>query len=154
MKMKTRAIIFDLFGTLVPQFPMDRFESSLREMASYVGLDYQTFFNAWIGQTNIRRQTGSFSSFREEIAWICQQNNVEPSEEGLTKGEGSNGQYTFLVEPLPKLDWTGETGFETDGVNPDQADSGTEFNFSVSYSHPLDLPAVVSQVLIDLNDDG
>ena len=82
--MKTRAVIFDLFGTLVQQFPLERFEASLCKMSAAVGLDYQTFFDAWTGQTNIRRHTGSFPSFREEIAWICEQNNVNPSEEGLT----------------------------------------------------------------------
>ncbi len=97
MKMNIRVIIFDLFGTLVQQFPLDRFETSLREMASHVGLDYQTFFNAWIGQTNTRRQTGAFSSFREEIARICQQNSIDPSEKGLSEAIRLRYEFTRSV---------------------------------------------------------
>lgn len=101
--MKTRAVIFDLFGTLVRQFPLEKFKTSLCKMSAAVGLDYQTFFDAWTGQTNIRRHTGSFPSFREEIAWICEQNNISPSEEGLTTAIQARYDFTRSIL-LPRSD--------------------------------------------------
>lgn len=95
--MKTRAVIFDLFGTLVGQFPVDLFETSLRRMSAAVGLDYQAFSEAWTGQTNVRRHTGAFSSFREEIAWICEQHGVTPSDEGLTTAIGVRYDFTRSI---------------------------------------------------------
>jgi putative hydrolase of the HAD superfamily len=85
MRMTARAVIFDLFGTLVYPFPSDRFEQSLQQMAEAVGVDYQSFSHAWTGQTNIRRQTGAFPSFREEIMWICRQRGITPSDSGLNR---------------------------------------------------------------------
>ena len=92
--MKTRAVIFDLFGTLVHQFPVDRFKVSLSDMAAAVGLDHQTFFRAWTSETNIQRHTGAFPSLREEIAWICRKNGVEPSDEGLTRAIRLRCEFT------------------------------------------------------------
>ncbi|HUW33708.1 MAG TPA: HAD-IA family hydrolase [Planctomycetota bacterium] len=66
-------------------------------MSAAIGLDYQTFFDAWTGQTNIRRHTGSFPSFREEIGWICQRNGLAPSEEGLTKAIQVRYDFTRMV---------------------------------------------------------
>ncbi len=83
--MKYKAIIFDLFGTLVGQFPLDQIEKSLSEMASTVGLDYETFFNAWAKDIKFKRHTGEFPSLREEIRWICNKKNVTPTNEALDK---------------------------------------------------------------------
>ena len=105
-RMEIRAVIFDLFGTLVQQFPLDRFKASLRQMSAAVGLDYQTFFDAWTGQTSVRRHTGSFPSFREEIAWICEQNDVTPSEEGLTTAVRLRYEFTRSVL-IPRPDAVG-----------------------------------------------
>jgi len=100
---KTKAVIFDLFGTLVSQFPADRFEVSLREMAEAVGLGYQTFFDAWTGKTGVQqRHTGAFPSFREEIRWICERNGVQPSDEGLAKAARLRYEFTkSVLRPRP-----------------------------------------------------
>jgi len=44
---------------------------------------------------------------------------------------------TIFVEPcgaLPTLTWTGETGFESDGVNPDTGYSNTFFEYRITYT--------------------
>ncbi|MCK5318070.1 MAG: hypothetical protein KAJ55_09150 [Anaerolineales bacterium] len=54
----------------------------------------------------------------------------------------------------PTLAWTGETGYETDGVIPDNAQSGSYFAFRVEYTDVnYDLPATI-QVWVDADDSG
>jgi CSLREA domain-containing protein len=58
------------------------------------------------------------------------------------------------VEQPPFLDWTGEAGYLSDGVNPDSGFQATPFNFRVKYTdYNYDVPAPI-QVWIDRNDDG
>ena len=95
--MRTRAVIFDLFGTLVYQFPLDRFQESLDEMASTVGLDHQTFFDAWTKETSFKRQTGAFPSFREELQWICDSRGVTVSSESMEKAIRLRYSFTESV---------------------------------------------------------
>ncbi|HIA28357.1 MAG TPA: HAD family hydrolase [Planctomycetes bacterium] len=42
-----QAIFFDLFGTLVPNLPIDRWQSAAEEMARHLDLDPVSFSNAW-----------------------------------------------------------------------------------------------------------
>ena len=54
----------------------------------------------------------------------------------------------------PVLGWTGETGYSTDGANPDSAAAGSDFEFRVEYSDSEnDAPALI-QLWIDENADG
>ncbi|MGA1864876.1 MAG: hypothetical protein ACMUHX_07425 [bacterium] len=75
----------------------------------------------------------------------------------VISGLGSNLNYFLLVpEPVNNavLEWVGTEGFETDGVDPDQAYEGTKFEFSVSYRDPLNNPPIVPHVWIDQDDNG
>ncbi|MBW2171742.1 MAG: hypothetical protein JRF69_07140, partial [Deltaproteobacteria bacterium] len=54
----------------------------------------------------------------------------------------------------PTLAWTGDPGYESDGVDPDVGDSGSYFNFRVEYTHPDNYPPTINEVWIDLNDNG
>jgi hypothetical protein len=68
------------------------------------------------------------------------------------KGEPTSDHPISLEAAV--LEWAGSSDFETDGVDPDQADEGTEFKFSVSYRDQLDNPPISTQVWIDTNDNG
>jgi hypothetical protein len=68
------------------------------------------------------------------------------------KGEPTSDHPISLQ--AAKLEWAGSTGFETDGVDPDQADEGTEFKFSVSYRDQSNNPPLSRQVWIDTNNNG
>jgi hypothetical protein len=58
------------------------------------------------------------------------------------------------VEQAPMLVWTGETGYLSDGANPDSAPSGSTFTFRVKYKDTNnDAPSYIN-LLIDTNDDG
>ena len=45
--MPIRAVIFDLYGTLVPEFPHEEFYASIDHIATVVGADVEAFRDAW-----------------------------------------------------------------------------------------------------------
>ena len=53
------AVIFDLFGTLVPEFPRSTFYETVADMADALGVDPPRFRAEW-DRTGIDRQTGAF----------------------------------------------------------------------------------------------
>ena len=77
------------------------------------------------------------------------------NDKGQAQGVGSGPNYLSLtVTEPPQLDWAGGTGFTSDGVNPDQGDSGDLFTFKVQYTDATNIAPEVKMVWIDLNDDG
>lgn len=55
---------------------------------------------------------------------------------------------------VPTLNWTGEAGFEADGVAPDSGTGGTSFEFRVKYTDGNNDPPASIALLVDRNDDG
>ena len=62
--------MFDLFGTLVPEFSRSDFYDAVRKMARIVGADAGLFEAAWKG-TALERQTGGFRTVEENVRSIC-----------------------------------------------------------------------------------
>ena len=56
-----RAVLFDFFGTLVPNFKLSEHKSLLREMASAVGAPAEPFVERWLG----RLRSGQRACFRQ-----------------------------------------------------------------------------------------
>ena len=54
-----RAAIFDLFGTLVPEFPRTAFYETVRAAAAMLGVDPAAFEEQW-NRTALPRQTGAY----------------------------------------------------------------------------------------------
>lgn len=81
--MKFKAIIFDLFGTLV-----DDFGSSVgqmhHEMAAALSVPYEQFITLW-GQTAKMRIIGAFETVEANIKYVCDNINVSPTAEQLEK---------------------------------------------------------------------
>ena len=46
--MKYKAVIFDMFGTLVDSFPQDDYNALLTEMANIVGVEPRLFNETWV----------------------------------------------------------------------------------------------------------
>lgn len=42
-------------------------------------------------------------------------------------------EIASLIDDPPILDWTGDVGYQTDGVEPDEGNAGTTFTFKVMY---------------------
>jgi hypothetical protein len=76
--------------------------------------------------------------------------------------ESKNAAYEFQFKGTPvvntnnapSLSWTSEVGYTTDGVDPDSAIGGTDFEFRVTYTDADNQAPTVMQVWIDSNDNG
>ena len=78
--MRYDAVIFDLFGTLVPSFGGEPYEACLREMAAALGADAEAFGRLWIDdEIGSRRITGGFDSEGACIEHICRLLALSPS---------------------------------------------------------------------------
>ena len=54
---------------------------------------------------------------------------------------------------VPVLDWAGDANYVSDGVHPNEGVDGGDFVFRVEYSDIDDMPPVLAQVWVDLDDD-
>lgn len=73
--MRYRAVIFDLFGTLVENFSRGEYEKTLAEMAAILGAPSQEFNRLWAETFNLR-STGSFPSAEACVEYICRELKV------------------------------------------------------------------------------
>lgn len=82
--MPYQAVIFDLFGTLVPPFPASVFERTLLAMAQELSLNYVDFQRMWDQETWYARATGEFASVEANINSICESLKVVVSLEQVS----------------------------------------------------------------------
>ena len=80
--MRFEAVVFDLFGTLVPEFSKNDFFESVREMARVLGADHERFEEAWT-QTAEARQTGGFATIEDNVRHICGSLGVDPPDDAV-----------------------------------------------------------------------
>ena len=73
------AVVFDLFGTLVPEFSKKDFFQSVRGMAGVLGADPDRFEAAWTGSA-LERQTGGFATVEDNVRHICASLGLEPAD--------------------------------------------------------------------------
>ena len=78
------AVVFDLFGTLVPEFSKKDFFQSVRAMARVLDADPDTFETAWTG-TALERQTGGFATVEDNVRHICASLGLEPADGALAE---------------------------------------------------------------------
>jgi putative hydrolase of the HAD superfamily len=69
--MRFKAVLFDLFGTLVPAFGKEYFENCLGAMADIVGADHADFVRLWTKDTYHDRVTGTFPSTEANARCVC-----------------------------------------------------------------------------------
>jgi putative hydrolase of the HAD superfamily len=68
--MKYKAVIFDLFGTLVDGYSREGYYSALSEMVSILKAPKDEFIKLWM-DTATRRVTGGFPNLVANIEYIC-----------------------------------------------------------------------------------
>jgi putative hydrolase of the HAD superfamily len=73
--MKYKAVIFDLFGTLVDSYSLLEYTSALRETSSLLKLPHNDFAKLW-SDTAERRTLGTFKTLEENLEYICRELNV------------------------------------------------------------------------------
>lgn len=74
-----QAVVFDLFGTLVPEFSKSDFFEAIRAMARVLGADAERFQDAW-DATALDRQTGGFATVEDNVRHLCASLGVDPSD--------------------------------------------------------------------------
>ena len=83
LSVPVRAVIFDLYGTLVPEFPSAEFYGSVTAMAEVLEADRDAFRAGW-DRTAPGRQTGAYATMEDNVRAICAEIGVaEPSEASL-----------------------------------------------------------------------
>ncbi|MFX0073965.1 MAG: HAD family hydrolase, partial [Candidatus Hermodarchaeota archaeon] len=80
--MKIKAIIFDLFGTLIDSFNAREYKKVLSEMASSLSLPEDSFFDLWNSSFN-QRALGTFKTLQESFEFISNQLNMPLNPEGI-----------------------------------------------------------------------
>jgi putative hydrolase of the HAD superfamily len=78
------AVVFDLFGTLVPEFPKQDFLSVLAGMAQILGVERDRFLRGW-DLAAIARQTGAQGDMEASVLAICEQQDVVPTAAALAQ---------------------------------------------------------------------
>lgn len=88
--MKYKAIIFDLFGTLVDSYSVQGYNRLLTDMTSALELPSEDFSKLWTKvwrHTTYERGTGIFKTTEESIRYICNRLKVSVSDENIRKCE-------------------------------------------------------------------
>jgi putative hydrolase of the HAD superfamily len=96
------AVVFDLFGTLVPEFTRREFYGAVEEAARILGADVETFRAEWVA-TAIDRQTGAWTSLDHGVRTICATLGLdEPDEELLAQALAPRAEmYARMFHPRP-----------------------------------------------------
>ena len=81
--MRFSAVLFDLFGTLVPNFPETAFKASLHDMAEILCIDPVKFHRAWAFETWRDRATGAYATIEANLIAICSLLDTSASKDQL-----------------------------------------------------------------------
>lgn len=65
-----KAVIFDFWGTLVPNFSLSEHKAVLAKMADRMGAPREAFVQQWL-DTVVQRMTGEFTSVHANVEAIC-----------------------------------------------------------------------------------
>lgn len=76
--MKYKAVIFDLFGTLVEKFPVDESLAVLEDIAVVLGVDFKEFTRAWWDSFD-ERHSGRYGSLEDDFRCVANKLGVFPS---------------------------------------------------------------------------
>lgn len=79
------AVLFDLYGTLVPEYSKADFYASVAAMAGAVDADGDAFRAAW-DATARARQTGGFTSVEDNVRAICDELGLHPDDDDIARG--------------------------------------------------------------------
>jgi putative hydrolase of the HAD superfamily len=90
--MKYQAVIFDLFGTLIPSFSERGYQKKVKEIASVMQASPEDFWKQW-SATLKESMLGSIPSLEAKIVHICQRLGVRPDALEIRKAEEMFYEY-------------------------------------------------------------
>ncbi len=99
---ETNAVVFDLFGTLVPNFTQDRYGRVASQMAGAVGAPAEPFHRLY-GDTYPLRLTGELATTEENVRYVCERLGLNPPPEWVAEAARLRVELTrcTLLAPLP-----------------------------------------------------
>jgi putative hydrolase of the HAD superfamily len=98
---KYKAVIFDLFGTLVENFSRGDYEKTLTEMATVLGAPPDEFIRLWADTFDLRA-TGVFHSAEACVVHICQELRVPVTDAQVKQTGRIRLDYTSRnIRPRP-----------------------------------------------------
>ena len=97
-----KAVIFDLFGTIIDNFSRAEYYSVLEEMAAILNAPYDKFHRIWLDSFP-ERVTGVHATQKESIEYICHELNVKATETQKKHAFQVRLEYTKRsVRPRPE----------------------------------------------------
>jgi len=94
---KFKAVIFDLFGTLVDCYKVIDYDDTLVKMATILNVPYGKFRRVW-DDTALERNTGAFATTNTSIAAICNRMNVQVHDDVIERA--ANIRRDFVCRTL------------------------------------------------------
>jgi len=95
------AVVFDLYGTLVDEFPRALFFETLEAMADALGAPREAFRADW-EKTAIARQTGAYATVEDNVLAICDAMGVPVRDDGLSRAMALRAEmYDRSFRPKP-----------------------------------------------------
>jgi putative hydrolase of the HAD superfamily len=95
------AVVFDLYGTLVPEFARSDFYATVRSMGEVLGAEADAFREGW-DETAIGRQTGAFHTIGDNLRAVCADLGLSPTDEVIERaGEARLLLYRRWFRPRP-----------------------------------------------------
>ena len=99
--MKYKAVIFDLFGTLVNKFPIDESIDILRQMSAVLSLPADEMVKLWF-ETFDERHGGKFQDLEDDIRYVCKILGIQPGAGQVTEAAQINLDYVAAsITPRP-----------------------------------------------------
>jgi len=96
-----RAVVFDLFGTLVYELPRSDWDAWLDTAAAVLEADRDAFHAAWTA-TAVERQTGRLGDIEENLRTVAARAGAWPSESQITEAlEARTEMYRKWFVPRP-----------------------------------------------------
>ena len=99
---KYKAVIFDLFGTLVDSFTVAEYEATLKHTSLALGVPYDDYRRVWY-ETAYDRNTGVYPTTRAMLEHICRKLEVPVKGEQLETGRNIRLEFV-RKEMTPRTD--------------------------------------------------
>lgn len=99
--MKYKAVIFDLFGTLVGKFPIDESIGVLKRMAEILSAPPDELVRLWFETFN-QRHGGQFQNLEDDINYVSKKLGIRPDAGQVKEAARINLEYVAAsIKPLP-----------------------------------------------------
>jgi putative hydrolase of the HAD superfamily len=114
---RLEAVVFDLFGTLVSEFPTKEWGEQFGALASALGVDAAAMRREW-EESAIDRQTGRLGDIGDNLRTIARRAGGDPSERQLEDAVAIRAAlYDRFFRPLPgaleTVRWVREAGYRS-----------------------------------------